>query len=223
MDIANGRELLHMLKASTSPHPPVLGLAVGRPVEAFLRPVATRQGQLNPADVHALSEWRNRYVHAFLTEFEADDARTARWLTDIVGLDDGRILFMVDDAQSGQTVGYMGLACIQWGQGIGEVDSLVRGGDTPAGMMTRAVITMLAWARQQLGLQTFGARLRSDNPPVLAFFRKLGFVEVRRVPLRRCEKPDIVQWVEDQSLSVGEPSLVHVVLPADNRWEDQSC
>jgi RimJ/RimL family protein N-acetyltransferase len=190
----------------------MLELAVGQPAEAFLRPVATHRGKLNSDDVRMLSAWRNRFVTAFLTEFEANEERTGRWLADVVGPDDTRILFMVDDAQSGQTVGYMGLAFIEWSQGRGEVDSLVRGGPAPPGMMIRSVTTMLDWARQQLGLTIFGARVRSDNPKVLAFFRALGFAEVRRVPLRRCKKPDMVQWIEDQSLPANEPSLVHVVL-----------
>lgn len=190
----------------------MLTLVSGQPAEAFLRPVATQGGRLDSADVRLLSGWRNRFVKAFLTEFEATEERTERWLTDIIGPDDTRILFMVDDAQSGQTVGCMGLAFIHWPQGIGEVDSIMRGGPAPPGMMMRAVITMLGWARQQLGLQIFGARLRSDNPRVLAFFRKLGFVEVGRVPLRPCKTPDMVRWIEDRSLPVNAPTLVHVVL-----------
>ena len=71
---------------------------------------------------------------------------------------------------------------------------------------------MLSWARQQLGLKTFGARVRSDNPVVLRFFRGMGFVEVRRRRLRRVDKPDMVQWVEDESLPPGDPSLIHVML-----------
>src|SRR6266536_841028 len=92
----NGRELLIALKASTGAQGPVLSIPVGIPVEAILRPVATRRGSLKSNDVRVLTEWRNRFVRAFLTEFQADESRTEKWLTDSVGPDDTRILFMVD-------------------------------------------------------------------------------------------------------------------------------
>jgi RimJ/RimL family protein N-acetyltransferase len=189
------------------------GLAVGRPAEVFLRPVPTRAGWLNSADIRLLSEWRNRSKHAFLTEFEANEERTARWLIEVVGPDDTRILFMVKDARSGESVGYMGLASIDWAQGTGEADAVVRGSNTRPGAMKTALLTLLRWAHDCLGLRALGVRVRSDNPAV-TFYQKVGFFEVRRVPLRRSNKPDMVQWVEDESLPPGEPSLIHMALAA---------
>lgn len=190
------------------------GIAAGRPVEVILRPVPTRPGSLDRADVRLLSEWRNRFKQAFLTEFEANDERTARWLTEVVGPDDTRILFMVKDAQTGRSVGYMGLAYIDWAQGTGEADAVVRGREMPAGVMKKALLRLLRWAQESLGLHTFGVRVRSDNPAV-AFYQKTGFFEVRRVGLRRRERPDMLQWIEDESLPPGEPSLIYMTLAAD--------
>jgi len=210
----DGRALLHALKLTARPRgETALSLTVGCPVEAVLRPVATRGDQLDPNDVHLLTEWRNRFVQSFLTEFTADDERTARWLTDVVGPDDTRILFMLDGARDGQTIGYMGLAFIDWEQGAAEADAIVRGGEAPRGLMKRGLLTLLRWAQQQLGLRTLGVRVRSDNPAV-EFYRRMGFAAVRRVPLRRIEQPEMLQWTEDESLPPGEPSLVHMRLPA---------
>lgn len=205
-----GRQLLTALKDSATAGGPALCLPVGRPVEAVLRPVATREGALNAEDVRVLSEWRNRHVGAFLTEFRADEARTAAWLTQVVARDDTRILFMADDA-SGRTFGYMGLAFIDWENASGEADAIVRGLEAPPGLMTRAMRTMLGWARAQLGLATLGVRVRSDNT-ALEYYRKFGFEEVRRVPLSRTEEADGVRYAEDESLPGGGLSLVHMVL-----------
>ncbi len=213
MDNSPGRHLLNAIKRSAVAKGPALCLPVGLPVEALLRPVATRVGSLNAEDVRLLSEWRNRFVSAFLTEFEAHDERTTRWLTEGVGPDDSRILFMVDECQSGQTVGYMGLAFIDWVKYSGEADAIVRGRDAAPGLMRRALLTLLSWAHHQLGLQTLGVRVRSDNP-ALGFYRKMGFEEIRRTPLRRAEQPGMIQWSEDESLPPGEPSLVHMRLSA---------
>jgi RimJ/RimL family protein N-acetyltransferase len=206
-----GRRLLQEVKASAKIPLLPRGLAVGSPVEFFLRPVATRPAALSRRDIISLAEWRNRFPRSFLTEFEANEKRTAGWLTDVVGSDDTRILFMVDDAQSGVSVGYMGLAFINWMERTGEADAIVRGGETRPGVMKRALLTLWDWAHDSLGLRTLGVRVRSDNPAV-EFYRKVGFVEVRRVALRRKDKADMVQWVEDESQPPGDPSLIHMVL-----------
>src|SRR5205807_8901887 len=92
-----GRELLLALKNTAGAAGPQLTLAVGRPPVALLRPVATRPQYLNPGDVKVLTFWRNKFVRSFLTEFEATEARTAQWLTQVVGPNSGKLLFMVDN------------------------------------------------------------------------------------------------------------------------------
>lgn len=202
-----GQELLQVLKANAQANPPCLSIPVGLPVEAVLRPVATVAGRLNGDDVRVLTEWRNRFVKSFLTQFEATENRTEKWLTDVVGPDPTRILFMLDDAQ-GHTVGYLGLAFIEWEQQTGEADAIVRGAEVAPGVMAKALFTLLDWAYQQLGLNSLGARVRSDNP-ALPFFLKIS-TETRRVPLRRIEEPGMIRWVEDETLSTSSAALVYV-------------
>jgi RimJ/RimL family protein N-acetyltransferase len=209
MSPPQGRPLLAAVKSSTR-RGPVLGLPVGRPIRAFLRPVATSPGSLDDGDVRRLTEWRNRHVDRFLHEFAADEERTARWLQEVIGPDDGRILFMVDDAE-GTTIGYMALAFIDWDAGTGEADAIVRGGDAPRGTMALALTTLLHWGRTQLGLSRFGVRVRSDNP-ALGFYERLGFVEHDRVALRPTEEPDGRRWVEDPGFTGAGPKLVHMTL-----------
>jgi RimJ/RimL family protein N-acetyltransferase len=205
-----GRDVLRAVKASASHPQPALCLPVGEPGIALLRPVVTRPGETSPADVHALTAWRNRFVHAFLSEFVATEQRTERWLAETVGPDDSRLLFMVDDL-AGRTSGYMGLAFIDWETGYAEADAVVRGADAPAGLFTRALHTMWRWARTALGLSRFAVRVRSDNPAT-SFFEKAGFRERQRVPLRCEQVADGVQWVEDPSSAGGDPGLVYMEL-----------
>ncbi len=181
-----------------------LRLPVGNPVVAWLRPAGT-----SPDDAAHLSEWRNRFVTSFLTEFQATPESTAQWLNQTVGPDDTRILFMLD-LEEGGTVGYLGLAFIDWGDGQGEADAVVRGEDAPKGLMTTALRTLLTWARGPLGLKDLGVRVRSDNPAI-TFYENTGFSETHRVPLRRTERPDTVSWVEDQVAVDSDLDLVHMV------------
>lgn len=209
--MCRGRELVRALKANSIADQPRLSIPVGS-YGAVLRPVSTTPGALNENDVRLLTEWRNRFVRSFLTEFVATEARTQAWLTETVGPDPTRILFMLDDAR-GQTVGYLGLAFIDWEQRTGELDAIVRGAELSHVLMARAVTTLLRWGYTELALEALNGRARSDNP-ALGFFRKLA-KEVKRVPLRRTEKPGIVCWIEDETLSASSASLVYLTFNRD--------
>lgn len=203
---SRGRQLVAEMKAAAGARGAELCLPVGRPVACLLRPVATRSDRLNRTDVACLTAWRNRFVHSFLTEFEATEARTARWLVETVGPCDGKVLFMLDDP-SGNTFGYMGLDFIDWDGGTGEADAIVRGLPAPHGIMGQALAALLDWA-EALGLSQLGVRVRSDNSAV-EFYRRIGFEEHSRVPLRRVEEPPIVRFVEDP-LAADRLALVHM-------------
>ena len=195
------------------PGPGSAELSVGEPTVAILRPIVTRDGAVSSDDIRALTEWRNRFVGAFLTEFVASEARTERWLVDSVGRDDCRILFMVDDSE-GRTVGQMGLAYINWETGRAEADAIVRGVEGPHGLMAQALETMWRWGRDVLGLSRLGVRVRSDNLAI-DFYEKLGFRERRRVPLQRHRTAEGVRWVEDPSLAGSDLCLVYMELQED--------
>ncbi len=205
-----GRNLLVSLKWAADASGRCLSLPVGKPVRAILRPVATRYELQSEEDVRCLTEWRNRHVTSFLSEFAATIPRTRHWLAETVGPSDTKILFMVD-LPDGTTVGYMGLAFIEWDKGYGEVDAVVRGREAPRHLMSEALRTLIKWANQRLELKDIGVRVRSDNT-ALEFYKKFGFVEVKRVPLQPAKSADGIVWTEDASLPPREPSLVHMHL-----------
>lgn len=203
-----GRELLESLKRSAGGPRPELGLVAGSPPQSILRPIATRRERLNQSDVRVLTEWRNRFVTSFLTEFQATEERTADWLVTFVGPNSNKILFMVDDA-AGNTFGYMGLDFIDWEDHTGEADAIVRGGTAPRGAMAAALTALIQWARVQLELDQIYVRVRSDNS-ALQFYEKIGFEEFRRVALIRRQKPNEIHWEEDETSEIGSPCLVHL-------------
>jgi RimJ/RimL family protein N-acetyltransferase len=209
----SARDVLLTLKTAANSKGPKLCVPFGSPVQGLLRPLATQRTYFDPEDVRRLTEWRNRFVQAFLTEFEATKERTSNWLATVVGPSDTKILFMVDDL-TGRSFGYMGLDFIDWDRHSGEADAIVRGADAPAGSMTIALQTLLAWARGQLGLERLRVRVRSDNT-ALQFYRKLGFHEKRRVALRRVAEKHTVRWVPDESLISDGPSLVYMELESN--------
>lgn len=204
-----GRQLLALLKQTAAPGRTSLVLPIGKPVVAYLRTIPTAPGKLDARDVELLSEWRNRFVKSFLTEFVAHPARTAAWLEGPVHASDGKILFMVEGLD-GVPFGHIGLAFIDWSSGYGEADAIVRGGEAPPGVMKLALQTTLTWARDQLGLTSLGVRVRSDNT-ALDFYRKAGFKETKRVPLARAEHGGDVTWSESAALAGAQASLVYML------------
>lgn len=214
MKRTQGRELLLAMKRSARAEGPTVGIAVGTPIVGVLRPIAASSDDIASSDVTTLTVARNRYVHSFLTEFEATDNQTRNWLINTVGPNDSKLLFMCDDA-TGKPIGYMGLDYIDWHRGTGEADSVVRSAASTPGFMTLSLRTLMRWAETQLGLDQLSVRVRSDNP-ALGFYENAGFVEYQRVPLVRLVEPGLVRWTESESAASSGVTLVYL------RWRGAS-
>lgn len=210
-----GKALLSYLKGAAGAPGASVCLTVGWPYKAILRPVATRIEHISLEDVRCLTDWRNKFVTSFLNEFEATISQTTAWLSETVGPDDTRILFMVDDLSS-RTFGYMGLAYIDWEKRYVEADAIVRGDSAPPGTMGMALKALLSWARHQLDLEQIHVRVRSDNSAV-SFYEKIGFSELKRTPLRKTSTNDKITWVEDDSAAGSGKELVYM------RIEPEKC
>jgi len=100
----------HKIQAPGVPGPQIGLRVLGFP-GYFLRPASTREDYPDNQEIACLTEWRSRYVKAFLNEFKATPEQTARWLAEILHRDDTRILFMLED-ENKKRIGYMGIACI---------------------------------------------------------------------------------------------------------------
>ncbi len=203
-----GRELIASIKASAGVGQVGVVIPVGAPIMAVLRPIPTRAGCIAETDLELLSEWRNRYVKSFLTEFPSHARRTERWLVDYVHSNPSKLLFMVENLD-GMALGHVGIDFIDWERGYGEADAIVSGGASPPGLMKEALRTMLHWAEHQLGLRHLTVRVRSDNT-ALEFYRKVGFVEQKRVPLNVERSLEMVRWYEDPALADARASLVYM-------------
>jgi RimJ/RimL family protein N-acetyltransferase len=119
---------------------------------------------------------------------------TARWLKNQVIETPDRLLFMI--RVDGRYMGHVGLFRFHFDQRECEIDNIVRGEDDFPGIMGEAIGRMMDWGKAELGLEKYGLVTFSDNQKSLHLYRRLDFVEVRRVPLQRVEKEDRVEWVE---------------------------
>lgn len=209
-NLANGKSLFLSLKSTTKGRGPSLVLPVAHSVPAFLRPIATVKGYLDNDDVGLLTDWRNRHVKSFLSEFVSTRERTSSWLTEKVHSNEGKILFMVETLD-GLRLGHVGLGFIEWSTGYGEADAIVSGGASPKGLMKASLLTLMSWARNVLGLNELAVRVRSDNP-ALEFYRRVGFREVQRIPIHAQTMMDGIQWIELPQSTDHSVTLVHMIL-----------
>jgi hypothetical protein len=139
-----GRRLVAAVKDSARAGEVCLCLAAAEG-GIMLRPVGTAPGAASADELRVLSEWRNRHVTAFLTEFEATPDRTAAWLESAVGPDPGRIIFTLREPD-GAIFGHCGLAFADWTTGTFELDGVARGTPAVPGGMSAAVRTLLNWS-----------------------------------------------------------------------------
>jgi RimJ/RimL family protein N-acetyltransferase len=202
----SGKLILNHLKTKSGLLPDI-SIMVGNPAKYVLRTIPTNPDFLNQSDIKYLTEWRNRFVKSFLTEFQATEPQTEKWLTETVRHNENKILFMLDSLE-GESFGYMGLDFIDWSLGYAEADAIVRGREAAPGTMKLALQTLLNWGRHHLELSIFGVRVRSDNT-ALKFYEKSGFEEVRRLPLRKIEEIGITRWVEEEETN-SNVSLVQM-------------
>jgi RimJ/RimL family protein N-acetyltransferase len=127
--------------------------------------------------------WREATSFAFPTQFPVTLEGTGRWLTQrILGAPD-RMLFLVQDA-AGELVGHIGCAVAD-ADGI-EIENVVRGVDGAGpGLMSQAMVALTAWIESALGASTIVLKVFEDNDHAVRFYRRLGYVEAGREPLRR--------------------------------------
>ena len=77
-----GQQLFAAIKQTARAGEPGLLLPVGQPLAAVVRPIATVPGHTDAVDVRLLTEWRNRHVKSFLTEFK--DKETSSYIYYII-------------------------------------------------------------------------------------------------------------------------------------------
>lgn len=156
-------------------------------------PLADGRGELVPVCrlhltdrelIAGLSRWRSENAFAFPTRFAVTDEGTRRWLkVGLLDIDD-RILFLVCD-RHGHPVGHLGFASATEPDGSMEVDNVVRGETGSPGLMSAALCGLIDWAEEMFLPSRIHLRVFSDNDRAIGFYRRAGFVERGRQPLRR--------------------------------------
>jgi perosamine synthetase len=135
--------------------------------------------------IELLAAWRAANAEAYPTRFPVTIGGTASWLrSKLLDVED-RLLFLVLD-RHGHPVGHLGYANCLNDRLEMEIDNVVRGvaGAAP-GIMAHAMRTVLDWAEETIGPRGIFLRVLSDNRHAIEFYRRLGFSDGSRTPLRK--------------------------------------
>ncbi|HEX3331330.1 MAG TPA: GNAT family N-acetyltransferase [Gaiellales bacterium] len=166
-------------------------------------PLADGAGMLVPvAELHSadsrliamLASWRAQSSFAFPTRFPVTHDGTATWLRRGVLDVPDRILFLVHD-RFGHPVGHVGFASADSPDRSLEVDNVVRGeAGVQPGLMGAALEGLLAWAADCFRPARIHLRVFADNERAVAFYRRHGFRDGARQPLRREVEGKVVRY-----------------------------
>jgi RimJ/RimL family protein N-acetyltransferase len=150
---------------------------------------------LNNQDITCLlTKWRKQHEWWFPAQFNVTEEGTARWLKSQVIETPDRLLFMIES--DGTYIGHIGLFRFDFEKNECEIDNIVRGDDAFPGIMSDAIAQMMQWGRTTLGLRGYELQTFSDNEKSLALYDRLGFREVKRVPLIQVKGEDRVDWID---------------------------
>jgi Acetyltransferases, including N-acetylases of ribosomal proteins len=159
---------------------------------AFLKPLTENNLVDSPTNheiIKLLTKWRNANSNWYPTIFEATENGTKKWLKDQVINTDDRVLFMVETLD-GIPFGHMGLY-------RGEADNFIRGRqDILAGGMTHALRAMLKWVFNDLNMNKLFLRVFLDNKKAISFYKRCGFKEVYKIPLKKTKEKNEIKWEE---------------------------
>jgi perosamine synthetase len=145
-----------------------------------------------------LTDWRNRNVTAYPTQFTATVQTTRKWLLEGVLKNEGRILFLVVD-KFGSCLGHIGFNnCLSEDLSF-EIDNVVRGRQGVPGLFSSAMTRLCDWAESNFPLDKLHLRVMGDNFKAIRFYEKLGWQVIREIPLKRVISAERTDFIEISS------------------------
>jgi perosamine synthetase len=199
------------------------------PETALKLPFTTREGKQacleaitystleDNSAIALLAQWREKHAYWFPAQFKMTEEGTRNWLKG--GLLDvkDRFLFWVIDS-TGKRIGHVGLFRVSLDEKSCEIDNILRGEDTcDAGIIESAICAMLDWQRNELNIPYSFLREFGDNQSAINLYERLGYKEIQRIPLKRVERPEMVEWREINQEPYLEVERYFVTMRLDNK------
>lgn len=183
--------------------------AVFEGVNYYLYVISKRQGS-DKQIIKLLASWRKKHEQLFLAIFPVTLKGTSQWLRDQVINHPDRILFMI--RVKNQYIGHVGLNRYNSQNNSYDIDNVIRGVDRYPGIMGNALSHMMRWAKTELGIKRFIVPTTSNNKKALRLYKRLGFTEVKRIPMIKVVTSDRIEWENAPYGYKGPVKLYKVIM-----------
>ena len=157
-----------------------------------------------------LGKWRKENEDFFLSRFEVTFDRTLSWYRKHLQDKPDRLLFIIR-SESGY-IGHVGLFRFDFARRSCEIDNIVRGEKSNPGIMGAAILSMMKWGKETLGLEGYTLKVLGDNDRAIRLYKKLGYEETGRIPLRLINGKDGPEWTEAPEDTTGKPERFFSVM-----------
>lgn len=117
-----------------------------------------------------------------------------------------RILFFIESKEKkSRLIGHIGLFTFNFRSNSCEIDNVVRGDkENLKGVMSFALKSLINWSAKKLKPKHLYLRVLDDNKRAIDFYRRNGFKDLYKIPLKKHEKPGMVSWEEERGLKKAE-------------------
>ncbi len=161
-----------------------------------------------------LAKWRSE-AKTFHNKFNVTFESTERWMRKLLLDVPDRILFLVLN-RHGYPIGHMGFANALNNECLMEFDNVIRGvPEQDPGLMSVATKALLGWAKKTFQPSGFYLRTLDDNEHAIQFYKKLGFRQDGRQPLRRVESNGEINHVPLAADDMTPPDRYFVCMKLD--------
>lgn len=174
-----------------------------------LRPV-TIHSVLDIGEIKNMADWRRNNQQYFTTEFKVTAEGTKTWLEKKILPSDKTIIFIVESVDL-IPIGHVGLCNIDFDKKHCFFDNILRGVSSHfKGGMYFACSTLLDWCFHTLKMETVDLEVLAHNERAISLYKKLGFKEIDKKPLRKLVEDGVTKWVpyNDGSLQQAERYLL---------------
>lgn len=185
--------LKNELRSSVSPVIPVYD---EKHLIGYLRAI-TRSVLNDEKEIMRLALWRQANESWFRAQFKVTFEGTKKWAEEQLLEKKDRLLFMCE-TPTGVPFGHMGLFRFNFDERACEIDNVMRGEKHIPGAMTHALNALIKWTKNTLGIKKLLLEVLSDNQKAINLYKRVGFEEFKKIPLKRVVEKDRVSWVETE-------------------------
>ncbi len=148
--------------------------------------------------ISILAQWRDKNNIWFPAQFRVTFDGTKKWAKEQLLDKRDRILFFLQAEKSKDPFGHIGLYRFNYTEKSCEIDNVIRGIESKEtrGGMTIGLQLLIDWTYTYLKVERLYLQVFSDNEKAISLYKRVGFEEVERTPLRKKIENDVVSWVE---------------------------